>query len=111
MAAETVRAWRNFWFHTGDAMRQDEQGNYYFAGRMKDCIRRRGENISAYEVEQVLLAHPAVQEAAVIGVPSATLPGEEEVMACVVVRQEACWSRKVSAGSVTSGYRVSRFPG
>ena len=49
----TARAWRNGWFHTGDAFRRDSAGNYYFVDRMKDAIRRRGENVSSFEVEIV----------------------------------------------------------
>jgi carnitine-CoA ligase len=75
----TARAWRNGWFHTGDAFRQDADGNYFYVDRVKDAIRRRGENISSYEVEIELLAHPAVREAAAVAVPSEH--GEDEVMA------------------------------
>ena len=56
----TARAWRNGWFHTGDAFRSDEDGNFFFVDRMKDAIRRRGENISSFEVETEICAHPAV---------------------------------------------------
>jgi crotonobetaine/carnitine-CoA ligase len=76
MPEKTAEAWRNLWFHTGDALRRDEDGWYYFVDRYKDALRRRGENISSYEVEQVLLANPAVVECAVIGVkiPSFAIP-------------------------------------
>lgn len=77
----TARAWRNGWFHTGDAFRRDANGNYFFVDRMKDAIRRRGENISSFEVEIEVVAFPAVREAAVIAVPSEL--GEDEVMAVV----------------------------
>lgn len=77
--AATARAWRNGWFHTGDAFRRDAEGNFYFVDRLKDTIRRRGENISSFEVEAELLAFPAVQEAAVVAVPSEY--GEDEVLA------------------------------
>jgi crotonobetaine/carnitine-CoA ligase len=77
----TARAWRNGWFHTGDAFRRDAEGDFYFVDRMKDAIRRRGENISSFEVESQIIAHPAVREAAVIGVPSAF--SEDEVMVVV----------------------------
>ena len=77
----TARAWRNGWFHTGDAFRRDAKGNYFFVDRMKDAIRRRGENISSFEVEVEVVAFPAVREAAVIAVPSEL--GEDEVMAVV----------------------------
>ena len=72
------------WYYTGDLGEFDEDGFYCYVGRLKDCIRRRGENISAYEVEQVVNRHPKVLESAVVGVPS-TL-GEEEVKLCVVPR-------------------------
>jgi crotonobetaine/carnitine-CoA ligase len=78
----TARAWRNGWFHTGDAFRRDAEGNFFFVDRVKDAIRRRGENISSFEVEAALLADPAVLEAAAVGVPSDV--GEEEVLAVVV---------------------------
>ncbi|HTK66857.1 MAG TPA: AMP-binding protein [Pseudonocardia sp.] len=68
----TARAWRNGWFHTGDALSRDEQGNYYFRDRIKDVIRRRGENISSFEIEAEIASHPHVREAACIAVPSPT---------------------------------------
>jgi len=85
MPEKTAEAWRNLWFHTGDALRRDEDGWYYFVDRYKDALRRRGENISSYEVEQVLLAHPAVVECAVIGVAAGVEAGEDEVMAIIVL--------------------------
>ncbi|QQS14336.1 MAG: AMP-binding protein [Rhodospirillales bacterium] len=77
----TARAWRNGWFHTGDAFRVDSGGNYFFVDRMKDAIRRRGENISSFEVEAEIGAHPDVREVAVVGVPSEL--GEDDVLAVV----------------------------
>lgn len=77
----TARAWRNGWFHTGDAFRRDAEGYFYFVDRVKDAIRRRGENISSFEVESQINAHAAVREAAVIGVPSQY--SEDEVMAVI----------------------------
>ena len=74
----TARAWRNGWFHTGDAFRRASDGTYYFVDRLKDAIRRRGENISSFEVEVVVNDHPAVQESAAI--PVAGEHGEDEVM-------------------------------
>jgi crotonobetaine/carnitine-CoA ligase len=76
----TADAWRNGWFHTGDAFREHE-GEYFFVDRMGDTIRRRGENISSFEVEQELVAHPSVLEAAVVATPSPE--GEDEVLAIV----------------------------
>ncbi len=80
----TAKAWRNGWFHTGDAFRRDAAGDYYFVDRMNDAIRRRGENISSFEVEAVVAAHPAVQECAAVAVPSAV--GEDEVMVVVAAK-------------------------
>jgi len=78
----TARAWRNGWFHTGDGFRRDAEGNFFFVDRMKDAIRRRGENISSFEVESEASAHPDVRECAAIPVPSKL--GEDEVMLVVV---------------------------
>ena len=78
----TAEAWRNGWFHTGDGFRCDEDGNYYFVDRMKDAIRRRGENISSFEVEASVNQHPAVQECAAVAVPSEL--GEDEIKVLVV---------------------------
>ena len=84
MPAETITAFRNLWFHTGDVLRQDVDGFLYFVGRRKDMVRRRGENISSAEVELSIESHPDVLECAVFGVPSNMT--EEDVMACVVLR-------------------------
>jgi len=84
MPEQTVQAWRNLWFHTGDRVVRDADGYFRFIDRMKDAIRRRSENISSYEVEQVLLSHPDVAEAAAFPVGSEL--AEDEVMAAVVLR-------------------------
>ena len=84
MPEATAEAWRNGWFHTGDQFIQDEDGSFYFLDRLKDAIRRRGENISAFEVEEVVLDHADVLDAAAYGVPSEL--SEEEVMVAVVPR-------------------------
>ncbi len=76
-----LEAYRGLWFHTGDLGRMDEQGFLYFLGRLKSAIRRRGENISAVEVEAMLLKHPDVAECAAVGVPSSL--GEEEIKVVV----------------------------
>ncbi|WP_395103924.1 ATP-dependent acyl-CoA ligase [Actinomadura sp. SCN-SB] len=87
MPDKTVEAWRNLWFHTGDALRRDEEGWYYFVDRYKDALRRRGENISSYEVEQAILGHPAVLEVSVLGVKAEIEAGEDEVLAVVVAAE------------------------
>ena len=79
---QTVEAWRNLWFHTGDRVVRQSDGYFRFVDRLKDAIRRRGENISSFEVEQVLLSHAAVANAAAFPVRSPL--AEDEVMAAVV---------------------------
>ncbi|MGC2289665.1 MAG: AMP-binding protein [Thermoplasmata archaeon] len=81
---KTVESWRNLWFHTGDLMKRDADGYYYFLDRKKDVIRRRGENLAPYDVEAVLNQHPSVFEAVVVGVPAEI--GEEDVKAFVQLR-------------------------
>lgn len=76
-----ARAWRNGWFHTGDLLYRNEAGDFFFVDRLKDAIRRRGENISSMEVESEVLAFPGVGEVAAVGVPSSD--GEEEVLIAV----------------------------
>jgi crotonobetaine/carnitine-CoA ligase len=87
MPEATAAAWRNGWYHTGDAFTVDDDGWMYFVDRIKDAIRRRGENISSFEVEAHVNQHPAVQESAAIGVPSEL--GEDDVKIHVVVRAGA----------------------
>jgi long-chain acyl-CoA synthetase len=82
---ETAETFKAGWFHTGDMGRMDEEGYVYILDRKKDIIVSGAENISARDVENVILAHPAVQECAVIGVPSEKWG--EEVKAIVVPRQ------------------------
>ncbi len=84
MPEATAQAWRNGWFHTGDVFRQDDDGNYFFVDRLKDTIRRRGENISSMEVEAAVRGHPAIEEVVAVGVPGES--GEEEVLIAVVAR-------------------------
>jgi carnitine-CoA ligase len=82
-ADKTAEAWRDLWFHTGDRVVREPDGYFRFVDRLKDAIRRRGENISSFEVEQVLLGHSAVVNAAVFPVRSSL--AEDEVMAAVVL--------------------------
>ena len=77
----TARAWRNGWFHTGDLFRQDDAGKYYFVDRLKDTIRRRGENISSFEVENAIRQHPDVDEVVVVGVQNEV--AEQDVLAVI----------------------------
>ena len=80
----TAEKLRDGWFQTGDLAYRDEDGWFFYVGREKDVIRRRGENISAHEVEIVITSHPKVLECACFGVPSEL--GEEDVMACIVLK-------------------------
>jgi len=80
----TALAWRNGWFHTGDAFRYDEDGWFYLVDRMKDAIRRRGENISSFEVESIVSQHPEVVECAAVAAPAEL--GEDEVRVVIIAR-------------------------
>ncbi len=84
MPEATIKSWKNLWFHTGDRGQVDVDGYFYFVDRKKDVVRRRGENISSYEVENAINKHPFVQDSAIIGVPSEL--SEEEVLAVVKIR-------------------------
>ncbi|HWE91818.1 MAG TPA: AMP-binding protein [Pseudonocardiaceae bacterium] len=86
-AEATATCFRNMWFHTGDRVWRDEDGYFYFLDRMKDSIRRRGENISAFDLECEVNLHPAVLECAAIGVPSEL--EDEDVKLAVVLRPTA----------------------
>ncbi|MDD5724217.1 MAG: AMP-binding protein [Syntrophales bacterium] len=85
MPEATAEIWRNGWFHTGDVGRMDNKGNFYYLDRSKDMIRRRGENISSFELEAAVRTHPSVGEVAAVGVPSPL--GEEEVLIVVVAKR------------------------
>jgi crotonobetaine/carnitine-CoA ligase len=88
MPEATVAATRDLWFHTGDLARQDHDGYFYFVGRRAESIRRRGENISAFEIEEVVKLHPRVIDAAAFGVPSELT--EDDVMIAVVPKPGEC---------------------
>lgn len=92
MPDRTAEAWRNLWFHTGDGLRRDEEGWFYFVDRLKDALRRRGENISSFEVESPILEHPDVAECAVVAVPAEYEAGEDEVLAVLVAAEGASLS-------------------
>jgi crotonobetaine/carnitine-CoA ligase len=87
MPEHTIDAFRNLWFHTGDGGKFDEDGCLVFTDRIKDSIRRRGENISSFEVEAAVQAHPSVLECGAYAVPSELT--EEEVMIAVVLKDGA----------------------
>ena len=82
--AATAEAWRNGWFHTGDLVRKDKDGNYFFVDRKKDAVRRSGENVSSIEVEAEVASFAGVAEAAVVGISSER--GDEEILVAVVMK-------------------------
>jgi carnitine-CoA ligase len=84
-AERTLAAWQNLWLHTGDRGYMDQDGYLYFVDRKKDAIRRRGENISSYEVEQLVLSHPAIKDVAAYPIPAEE---SEDEVAISVVRRE-----------------------
>ena len=92
MTEATARTYRNLWFHTGDRGYLDEDGYIHFVDRKKDAIRRRGENISSFEVEQIVLKHNSVLEVAAFPVTSEH--SEDEVMVSVVLREGKKLSEK-----------------
>lgn len=83
----TLDAWRNLWFHTGDILRRDAEGNYFYIDRKKERIRRRGENVSSSEVEHGVAAHPAIAECVVIAHPAAA--GEDDIRLLAVLKDGA----------------------
>jgi len=85
----TVAAWRNLWFHTGDGLWQDAQGYYHFHDRFKDVVRRRGENISSFEVEREVAAYPGIAEVACVAHPSDYSDVDDEVKVFIVPEPDA----------------------
>ena len=117
-AAATAAAWTDGWYRTRDIVSADEGGNLFFTGRLADCLRRRGENVSAYEVEQAVLKHPDLVEAAVVGVDAEL--GEQDIALYYVEREPgrlqsqalADWCRKQLGDFMVPRYfcAVSEFP-
>lgn len=102
-SAANMNAWRNGWFHTGDALYRDDDGAYHFVDRLRDRIRRRGENISSAEVEVEVNSHPDVLETAAVAVPSEV--GEDDVKVAVIMRAESSLTEEQLAR-----YLVDRMP-
>ena len=94
---ETIAAWRNLWYHSGDLGYLDADGYLYFVGREAHWVRKGGENVSAFEVEKVIASHPAVLDCAIVGVPAEL--GEEDIKAYVQL--------KPGAGAVEPGVLVA----
>jgi len=91
------------WVRTGDAFRVDAEGRFYFCDRMKDALRRRGENVSSFEVERVINGHPDIYESAVVAVPAEL--GEDEIKAVVVPRE----GRTIDPADLTA-FLIDRLP-
>lgn len=91
MPEKTIRAWRNLWFHTGDAAYVDGDGWFHFVDRIGDRIRRRAENISSYEIESAAMLHPAVRECAALGVPSG-YESDDDIKLFVALEPGHAWA-------------------
>src|SRR5690606_19709372 len=105
--AATQEAWKDGWFHTGDIVRRNEDGYLHFVDRKKNVIRRSGENISAVEVESVLLHHPAIKSAAVAAVPD-EIRGDE-VLACVVPNEPVAPADMAALAKDIVNYTLQRL--
>jgi crotonobetaine/carnitine-CoA ligase len=80
----TVKAFKNLWFHTGDMMKRDDEGYYYFVDRAKERIRRKGENISSFDIEQIINDHSGVNECVALPLPN----GKEDDIRLIIVRSD-----------------------
>lgn len=113
MPEKTVEAWRNLWFHTGDAGKIDDNGNFYFVDRIKDFIRVKGENISSFEIEREVLKYPSVKDCAAVGVKMDKISSEEDIKIFVVVDENGsqfnCANLFNHCQQVLPGYAVPRF--
>ena len=105
--AATTEAWAQGWFHTGDIVRRDVDGQLHFIDRRKNVIRRSGENIAAVEVESVLNQHPAVKACAVAATPD-DLRGDE-VLACIVAAEPLAPARRVALAHDIVGHTLQRL--
>ncbi|MBL4919235.1 AMP-binding protein [Szabonella alba] len=105
----TASAFRNLWFHTGDRAYIDAEGYLYFVDRVKDAIRRRGENISAFEIETILQKHPGISEIAAVPAPSEM--GEDEVAIFVVRKDETLSEAEIVSYAIDhmAYFMVPRF--
>ena len=104
MPERTVEAWRNLWFHTGDAGRRDAGGYFYFLDRLNDRIRRKGENVTAYDIEVALTELPEIDDCAVIAKPATE--GEDDIKAFLVLAEDTAAPDPVAV----LGHCVRRLP-
>ena len=109
---KTAEVMKDGWFHTGDKAYMDDEGHFFFVGRAKDVIRRRGELVSPAEIESVINKHPKVGESAVIGVASGLGTGEEEIKAYVLLKEGEEVSAKeifTWCGDNLADFKVPRY--
>jgi crotonobetaine/carnitine-CoA ligase len=107
---KTLTTFRNLWLHTGDLGYMDDDGVLFYHGRAKDAVRRKGETISALQVEEAFIAHDDVLECAAVGVPSESL--DEDLLAVIVLRPQAVVSAAdlfAFAAEQLPGYMVPDF--
>lgn len=105
---QTIAATENLWLHTGDLGRIDEAGNLYFLGRVKDVIRRRGENVNAFEIEEEMLRHPDVVTAAAFAIPAELGTGtEDDIKVALVVREDAVVARGLDERQIWEWAKVN----
>ena len=111
MPEKTMEAWRNLWFHSGDIGYRDAEGYVYFVDRVKDRIRRRAENISSYDIETVATTHPAIAEAAAVGVASEFV-SDDDIKLCAVLAPGATLEPEALIEFLVAGlpyYMVPRY--
>jgi acyl-CoA synthetase (AMP-forming)/AMP-acid ligase II len=106
-AEATDQAWAGGWFHTGDIVSRDADGQLHFIDRRKNVIRRSGENISAVEVEGVLIQHPAVKACAVAATPDAVRG--DEVLACVVLHEPVAEAGRPALAAALVAHALERL--
>ncbi|HCS28212.1 MAG TPA: AMP-binding protein, partial [Spongiibacteraceae bacterium] len=82
-------SFKDGWYHTGDLLKQDASGHYYFVDRKKDLIRYKGRSVSSVAIEAISRGHPAVDSAAAFGIPSKELESEHEIMLAVIIKKNA----------------------
>jgi crotonobetaine/carnitine-CoA ligase len=105
---QTAAALRDGWFRTGDLVRRDADGYFYFIARMTDTIRRRGENIAGAEIDRIVGEHPGVAEAAALAVPSEL--GEDDILVAVVPAEGASLTAPAVAAWCTARLAPAKVP-
>lgn len=118
MPEATVQAWRNQWFHTGDLLRKDAEGYFYFVDRKKDSIRHGGENVSSVEVEMHINNFPGIIESAAVAVPRSSFFGDDDIRVMMVVEKGtnidferlASWCEKLPKFMIPRFFEITNDP-